>query len=154
MRPNALSLAERSDTVMTGQYRRYTAMLLSVGLLMGQGAASALECSSPAKAMARVELMFGGALPDGHPVSDEQWTQFVDQEVTPRVPDGLSVFAGNGQWRRPDGVIGREPSRMLLIWYAPTTQKNTDIEAIRAAYKTRFKQLSVMRVDGTDCVSF
>ena len=43
---------------------------------------------------------------------------------------------------------------MLLIWYAPTTQKNTDIEAIRAAYKTRFKQLSVMRVDVTDCVSF
>ena len=71
-----------------------------------------------------------------------------------RFPEGLTELAGRGQWRRPDGVVSREPSRVLLIWYSPVKDKNADIEAIRTAYKARFKQLSVMRVDGVDCVSF
>ena len=115
---------------------------------------AALECVAPAQPMARVELLFGAGLAAGGLVTDAQWQQFVNEEVTPRFPDGLSEFTGQGQWRRPDGAIIREPSRMLLIWYDPTSARDADIEAIRAAYKVRFKQLSVMRVDGADCVSF
>ena len=115
---------------------------------------AALECISPATAMARVELLFGAALGDGGQVSDEQWHQFVAEQVTPRFPEGLSEFSGHGQWRQADGMINREVSRLLLIWYMPTAAHQADIEAIRAAYKRRFKQLSVMRVDGSDCVSF
>ena len=128
--------------------------LLTLGLLSHYKAVQAGECSRPARLMARVELLFGTAHADGQPLADKEWQQFVDEEVTPRFPEGLTELMGRGQWRRPDGVISHEPSRVLLIWYSPAIAKDADIEAIRAAYKARFKQLSVMRVDGVNCVSF
>jgi Protein of unknown function (DUF3574) len=118
------------------------------------GTAFGGECSRPARLMGRVELFFGTTLADGQALADQDWQKFVDEEVTPRFPEGLTEILGRGQWRRPDGVITHEPSRLLLIWYSPATNKDADIEAIREAYKTRFKQLSVMRVDGVNCVSF
>ena len=79
---------------------------------------------------------------------------FVDAEVTPRFPDGLTVLRGPGQWRDRDGVVSREQSHILVIWHEPTGRYETDIEAIRAAYTSRFDQESVMRVEGQSCVSF
>ena len=127
---------------------------LTLGIFEYSNAVQAGECSRPARLMARVELLFGTALAEGQLLADKDWQKFVDEEVTPRFPEGLTELAGRGQWRRPDGVVSHEPSRVLLIWYSPAIAKDADIEAIRAAYKTRFKQLSVMRVDGVNCVSF
>jgi len=129
-------------------------VIATLGLLGGFSESRAAECANPARLMARVELLFGTTLAEGRSLAEADWTKFVDEEVTPRFPEGLTELAGRGQWRRPDGVISHEPSRMLLIWYSPGKDRGADIEAIRAAYKTRFKQLSVMRVDGVDCVSF
>ena len=138
-----------------GQIQRASLIVVvsitTLGLL---GESRAAECALPARLMARVELLFGTTLADGQPLAETEWAKFVDEEVTPRFPEGLTELAGRGQWRRPDGVISREPSRVLLMWYSPAPARDADIDAIRAAYKTRFKQLSVMRVDGVDCVSF
>ena len=41
-----------------------------------------------------------------------------------------------------------------MIWYEPKADSDERIEAIRKAYRTRFNQESVMRVDSTSCVSF
>ncbi len=111
-------------------------------------------CAPPAQPMARVQLLFGTTIDGAHTLGEDEWRRFVDEEVTPRFPEGLTELSGHGQWRRPDGVIAHEPSRVLLIWYMPGTDRGRDIEAVRERYKTRFKQLSVMRVDGVDCVSF
>jgi hypothetical protein len=43
---------------------------------------------------------------------------------------------------------------MLLIWHRPSADSEEKIEAIRSAYKARFGQASVLRVDGLSCVSF
>ena len=48
----------------------------------------------------------------------------------------------------------RGHSRVLLIWARPDAVNNQKIETIRAAWKVRFAQESVMRVDETSCVSF
>jgi hypothetical protein len=74
--------------------------------------------------------------------------------VTPRFPDGLTVLSGYGQWRGPSGTIAKEPSRELLIWYRRNDRTDAEIEAIRQAYKTKFAQESVLRVDGLSCASF
>lgn len=139
---------------MTTLRRVALACVLTLAIFEYSKAAQAAECRRPARLMARVELLFGTAHADGQPLADKAWQKFVDEEVTPRFPEGLTELAGRGQWRRPDGVLAHEPSRVLLIWYSPATAKDADIEAIRTAYKTRFKQLSVMRVDGVNCVSF
>lgn len=117
-------------------------------------AAQNSSCQGPARIMARLDMLFGRSRPTGEPVTDEEWAQFLDTEVTRRFPDGLTVLQGLGQWRGKDGHLTRERSTILVIWHEPTQRTGTDIEAIRSAYKQRFDQESVMRVDSASCVSF
>jgi len=110
-------------------------------------------CRTGAKPMARVELLFGLSAAAG-PIATAAWRAFLAREGTPRFPDGLTVLAAEGQWRNGTGRITGEPSRAVIIWYAPAPDADARIEAIRDAYKRRFHQESVLRVDGEDCVSF
>ena len=105
-------------------------------------------------AMERLELLFGMGKHDGSTISDADWAAFLDAEVTPRFPDGLTVLSGYGQWRGDSDTLTREASRVLLVWYKPAPDTEHKIEAIRTAYRERFSQDSVMRVDGGSCVSF
>jgi hypothetical protein len=122
--------------------------------LLAPGPGAGLTCRDGSQAMSRLELLFGASRKDGPPVSDSEWQAFLDEAVTPRFPDGLTAFSGYGQWRDREGKIVKGPSRMLLIWHAAGPEAQTRIEAIRAAYKDRFGQDSVMRVDGSGCVAF
>lgn len=104
--------------------------------------------------MARLEMLFGTSRSRGAPVTDEEWARFLDTEVTPRFPAGLTVLHGPGQWRGSDGRLAKEQSNILVVWHEPNSRTEADIEAIRSAYKQRFDQESVMRVDSASCVSF
>ena len=64
------------------------------------------------------------------------------------------VLTGDGQWRSSIGGRAKEKSRIVEIWYRPAADSDAKIEAIRSAYKGRYGQESVMRVDGVSCVSF
>ena len=61
--------------------------------------------SSTCEAWIRTELYFGLAVPpgpDGQPagqVSEEDWQWFLDEEITPRFPEGLTILEAGGQWR-------------------------------------------------------
>lgn len=112
-------------------------------------------CAAGGVEMARVELIFGLDIKGGGRITEKEWRAFLEQEVTPRFPDGLTAFDAYGQWRVPnDGRIARLDTKMLLIWYAPSPEAEARIQEVREAYKTRYRQISVMRVDGMDCVSF
>jgi uncharacterized protein DUF3574 len=113
-----------------------------------------LVCRGSARAMSRLELLFGTSRPQGGAVTEWEWSTFLDTEVTPRFPAGLTVLNGPGQWRGSDGSLAKERSKMLVIWHEYSDRAEADIEAIRSAYKLRFAQESVMRVDGISCVSF
>jgi hypothetical protein len=116
--------------------------------------ASGPSCRSPSRTMTRLELLFGSSRQSRPTISDDEWASFVDSEVTPRFPAGLTVLRGPGQWRGQDGILAKEESRILVVWHEPSRQSEIDIEAIRTAYKTRFEQESVIRVEGVSCVSF
>lgn len=100
--------------------------------------------------MVRLELVFGL----GHGVTERNFMRFLAREVTPRFPDGLSLFEGYGQWRNSHGRLVKEPSRLLLIWHAADAGSDAKVEAIRTAYKRRFHQESVLRAESLSCVSF
>jgi hypothetical protein len=120
-------------------------------------AASANE--SPAKAgtpnaslvdrFFRTELYFGLSRPDGSLVTDDQWKDFLDKEVTPRFPDGFTVLDGSGQYRDKNGVITKERSKVLIVLYSKKDRKSSGakIDEIRAAYVKQFNQESVLRMD-------
>ena len=144
------------------QYLRLSAIALAfAGLGVGtvtayrlMGSDPAAACRAGASAYARLELLFGLGKQGGGEVSEEEWRAFLETEVTPRFPDGLTVVAAYGQWRSRSGEVAREPSRVLVIWYRREAASEAGIEAIRQAYKAQFSQESVMRVDGISCVSF
>jgi Protein of unknown function (DUF3574) len=98
---------------------------------------------------ARTELFFGTAKPDGSEVSTEEFQQFVDDEITPRFPDGLTLLMGLGQFRGSSGEILQERSLLLILLYPVETGQDSSvkIEQIREAYKELFQQESVLRAD-------
>jgi hypothetical protein len=97
---------------------------------------------------ARTELYFGTAMPDGA-VTDEEFRAFIDREVTPRFPDGLTVLEAEGQFRGADGILVKERSFVLILLYPYETFATATrlVEQIRSLYKDRFEQESVLRVD-------
>ena len=137
------------------------AVALAVGLL-GMIANKELAFNVPSQAMAkgsnlelwnRTELYFGSGKADGSSVSEKQFRMFVDKEVTPRFPDGLTLLTGFGQYRGSSGKIVKEQSFVLVLLYQGK-DANAKLEKIRTAYKNAFKQESVLRVDDTTRVSF
>jgi hypothetical protein len=98
---------------------------------------------------ARTELFFGTAKPDGTAVTDEEFSAFLDEQITPRFPDGLTLLKGDGQFRGEDEVIIKEDSFLLILLYPLQGFKDSSarIESIRELYKSEFQQESVLRVD-------
>lgn len=97
----------------------------------------------------RTELYFGRNKPNGGEVSRKEFDDFLSGFVTERFPDGLTVLKGKGQFLNSRGEVERERSVVLILLY-PTSarsEKHIKIEEIRAEYKSRFQQQSVLRVD-------
>lgn len=111
-------------------------------------------CSHEGAAMSRVELYFGLAREGRRPVSNKDWAHFVDTQIGPRFPDGFTVLTGQGRWRTERGAIVKETSHVLIVWYHPGPSVEAKIEALRDVYRRQFSQKSVMRADGSGCVSF
>ncbi len=106
-----------------------------------------------AKPLARTELFFGLARSDGTMIPADEFQRFIDQEVTPRFPEGSTLLGGDGQYRNTHGAILRENAKVLILLYPHGADHNRKIEAARAAYVHAFAQESVLRVDGSACVS-
>lgn len=85
-----------------------------------------------------------------------RWAAFLDREVTPRFPDGLTVIDVYGQWRspKPGAPILRERSRLLVILHPATQEASDKIDAIRAAWKKPADEESVLRVSQPADVRF
>ncbi|MET9436572.1 DUF3574 domain-containing protein [Streptomyces sp. NPDC006551] len=131
--------------IVTGAPTAYA----TLGDETAQGSAVSTARSRGA-AYLETRLFFGTERPDGGPdVTDRQFMAFVDKEVTPRFPGGLTVQDGRGQWRDGNGTIERERSYELILLYpaAEATVHDPQIERIRRAYRTAFAQESVARLD-------
>jgi hypothetical protein len=101
----------------------------------------------------RTELFFGLSRPGGR-ISQRQFDHFVDDKITPRFPDGLTLLSGRGQFRLDDGDIVEEGSKVLVLLHEGGDSRSADIDAIRAEYVDQFDQQSVLRTDATSCVGF
>jgi hypothetical protein len=98
-------------------------------------------------------LYFGLSTPQG-PVTPSQWNAFLSQEVTPRFPDGLTVWDAKGQWKDSNGNIGKEPTKVLMLIHPDSDAEDKAVQAIIDIYKKEFHQESVMRVKNQPEVSF
>ena len=117
--------------------------------------AQLLECRGTHKAHQVAELIFGRSIGGHIEVSDERWALFVDDEITPRFPDGLTVFDAAGQWRdKTSKKITRESSKIVLIVLPGDAEDLARLNEIVEAYKRSFGQQSVGMIVRPACVSF
>jgi hypothetical protein len=127
-----------------------TAIAILLGLTASGTAASDTAVPSPGDPYKRTELYFGGSRPDGSVISPAEFELFLDKEVTPAFPDGLTWLEAHGQW-----MGGKEDSYLLIILYpVGDRHANRELEEIRTDYKAQFDQESVLRADSVQRVSF
>lgn len=99
----------------------------------------------------QTQLYFAMRSADGEGVSEQAWTRFLAEVVTPRFPDGLTVLNAYGQSRhgeapQPDDVQAGT-TRLLIIVHPNTAEAQLAIGEIKAGYGERFHHLSPFHVD-------
>lgn len=105
--------------------------------------------------MMEVELLFGRNIGGRLGVTEGRWARFLAREVTPRFPDGLTVYDTYGQWRdAKTKAVVREPSKIVRLIVVVDAQAQEKIDAVASAYKKEFRQDAVGIVMRPACVSF
>jgi len=99
-------------------------------------------------------LFFGRDIPAGGMVSDVDWAQFLATVITPKFPNGLTIFQANGQWLDPRGNLVREPVFVVEVFHEKSDAIDASIAAIAAEYKKRFGQDAVLRATSGSQIVF
>ncbi len=108
-------------------------------------------CAAPLKPAVAIDLYFGRDKSAGGQVTDAEWEAFLGEVVTQHFPDGLSVFDASGQYRDPSGRIVRERNKRLVVIVFDAPAHKARVVEIVEAYKQRFGQHSVFRVEQPVC---
>ena len=125
----------------------FLAALLTLGACTPPSVQTAVPgCAAPLRPALQVDLYFGE-------VSPTEWRAFLDEEVTPRFPDGLSVIDIYGQYRGRQGRIDRERSKLLVVVVFDAPAHALRVQAIVDSFRRRHKQESVLRVEQPICAS-
>lgn len=123
-----------------------------------------LSCSSEAQTTPCLEgtesyteyrLFFGRG--DGHDpmaVSEDAWSEFLEDTVTEQFPDGITVLDARGQYTDSTGTLIKEYTKVLIILVSPDSDSAPKIDTIIEKYKQRFAQGAVLRQVINTCASF
>ncbi|MDX2392585.1 DUF3574 domain-containing protein [Streptomyces sp. NPDC054904] len=121
--------------------------LLGAGIPALVGAALHTPVGEPYR---ETRLYFGTQRPDGRePVGEAEFLRFLDHDITPAFPEGLTLQDGRGQWRGQDGTTVRETSYEVILLYPEkeAEERSVRVERIRQTYEKQFQQDSVGRSD-------
>ena len=132
---------------------RAAAILLLALALASSAGAQLLDCRGGQRPTEVAQLLFGRNIGNRIGVSERAWARFLDREIVPRFPDGLTVFDAIGRYRLANRVA-REPSKIVEIALPGTPEDMVRLNEIVEAYKSRFKQQSVGLIVRPACVSF
>ena len=128
------------------------AALLALGACTPPAVQTAVpSCTAPLKPAVEVDLYFGREIEKGREVTEAEWATFLNEEVTPRFPDGLSVIDVRGQYRNPEGRIERERTKLLVVVVFDAPAHVARVQAVIDAYVRRYGQHSVFRVERAVC---
>lgn len=135
--------------------RLMLAAAIALGACAPSAAPDAERCAAGAEERVVAQMYFGRNIGGELGVSEAAWDGFVDAEITPRFPEGLTVADAEGQWRDSEtGAIVREPSKQLIVFLADEARGRAALDEIADAYKAQFQQQAVALVIECSCVSF
>lgn len=139
------------------------ALVFALGLAAGGGITTVVaqnaqkktapvECGASTAAQVKTTLYFGSARPKGT-VSELEWQLFLRDEVTPRFPDGLTVWDAQGQWRAPQGAVEHERTKVVLLVHPDTPAARDSVQALIERYRKAFDQQSVLWETSRVCIA-
>ncbi|MBU1378186.1 MAG: DUF3574 domain-containing protein [Alphaproteobacteria bacterium] len=127
------------------------ALILMLGLAGCMSAPKPQACPAGQAPLRTAQLFLGTKTPVAP--ADRDLRKFVDQEVTPRFPDGVTVVEGGGQWKGSENRMIREASKVVLVVLPSAGDSQGKVEAVRTAYRSRFKQDPVVVLPPPACVA-
>jgi hypothetical protein len=114
------------------------------------------QCEFPGQQqMLLVQLFMGLDMPDNGTVTAKAWNSFLASVVTPRFPDGFTVYDAYGQWwnQRSSSIV-REQSKVILVVVADSQGARARILEVSEIYRRKFRQISVGIVSSRSCAAF
>jgi hypothetical protein len=113
-------------------------------------AANNTAATTAAPKLIQQDLYFGRNIAGGGEVSEAEFQAFIDAEITPRFPNGLTLYDANGQFLDSTGTLIQEPSQVVTLIFEDTLANQAEIDEIIAVYKLQFQQQSVLEVGNED----
>lgn len=105
--------------------------------------------------MLAYELFFGRTVPARADVTEAEWTAFIEDTVTPALPDGFTVFDARGAWHSTRaGRTIHQTSKVILVALPDTPASQEAVNRVRSAYKSRFNQQLVGMIVQPTCATF
>jgi len=103
----------------------------------------------------QTDLYFGRMIPGGDSVKAKDWDIFVRNDIAKAFSAGFTVLNAKGNWLSPEtGQLVSENSEIVILIHRKHAADDKKIDSLRATYKSRFRQESVLRVDKKVKVSF
>lgn len=130
------------------------AWVLSALALAGCATSGSPACPPGGRERLVADLMFGRNVGGALGVSERDFARFVDAEVTPRFPDGLTILDTRGQYRSANGALVREPGKVITIVLGDEARDLPRLSEVAEAYRQRFRQESVGIVTRRACAVF
>lgn len=85
-------------------------------------------------------------------VSTDLIRSFIDGEITPRFPEGLTITEARGQWKSDEYGVIRERTILVDLQCPVTEECAAKVDAIAKAYVERFKaakaSIYIRRIQG------
>jgi hypothetical protein len=137
-------------------WRTVVPMLLLAVAYAGALRAQEVACPFPdQKPMLVVQMFFGRSIPHRQPVTATEWNDFLKHTVTPRFPDGFTVYDAYGQWLSPQShAVSRDPTKVMVVATTDTAEVRGKVAEISEKYRQLFHQESVGVISLTECGAF
>ncbi len=114
------------------------------GLKVAFGAGENIIDNDATPESIEANIFFGRNIAGGGQVSEAQFQDFVDRVITPRFPDGLTIFEAEGQFLDSTNTIIEEPAKEVTLVLEDTVKNERSLNEIITAYLAQFQQESVL----------
>ncbi len=121
----------------------FSALFIVLFIFTGFGCTRAAETAASPQFVA-THIYCGRNIPAGGEVSEEQFAAFLETDVTPAFPAGLTAYDAYGQMQTSEGKIVKQKTKVLLLVHDNSKSSLDAIHKIAASYRSKFGNPQVM----------
>lgn len=137
---------------------RAAGLLLAIGLSACTSVAApltrtALACPAGQETLRTAQLFFARSAGEKPDFSEADFRAFMERELTPRFPRGLTVVEGGGPWRGDENRLIRDSAKIVQIVLPPNGDAQA-LQAARSAWSEAYGREPVLLIAQPSCISF